>query len=250
MHLQDDELILHYYGEMDAAEEGRVGAHLAECGDCRDNYTRLQRVLAAVEAAPVVEPADGFERTVWARLEPNLQRPRTRWSWLVLSPGQLAWAAGVVVLVAASFFAGRLFNRAPATPIAADDVRERILLADIGDHLDRSQNVLVELASVSGGEAVDLSSERARAEQLVEANRLYRQTAVQSGDAAITELLDEIERVLVDVAAGPATMPASELSEVQRRIDARDLVFKIRVLSTEIRERQQKANQIKGSKTI
>jgi hypothetical protein len=243
MHLHENDLILHYYGEMDAAAEGRVATHLAECGECRGSYTRLQRVLAAVESAPVVEPADGFERTVWARLEPNLHRPR-RWGWLNLAPGHFAWVAAVLVLVAASFFAGRLVQRTPsnAPTVAADDVRERILLADIGEHLNRSQNVLVELASADGGEAIDLSSERARAEQLVAANRLYRQTAAQSGDAAITELLDEIERVLVDVAAGPARVPASELTDVQRRIDARDLLFKIRVLSAEIRDRQQKGN--------
>jgi anti-sigma factor RsiW len=74
LHLSDDDLVLHYYGEMTAADETRTGAHLAGCADCQANYTRLQRVMAFVDSAPAVEPGPGFERIVWARLEPALPR--------------------------------------------------------------------------------------------------------------------------------------------------------------------------------
>ena len=250
MHLHEDDLILHFYGETDRATEARTETHLAECAECRAGYTRLQRVMAAVDAVPLAEPADGFERIVWARLEPNLRRTReTPRRWLLFSPAHLAWAATVVALVGASFFAGRVFQRGGGVT-SPDEVRERILLAEIGNHLDRSQNVLVELASAPADASVDISAERARAEQIVEASRIYRQTAVQSGDVAIADLLDEIERVLVDVAAGPAQVPAAELSDVQRRIDARDLLFKIRVLANEVRERQREMNQRPSGRTL
>jgi hypothetical protein len=251
MHLHEDDLILHFYGEMDRATEARTEAHLAECAECHAGYARLQRVMAAVDAVPPAEPADGFERIVWARLEPTI-RWRTREAprrWFLFSPAHLAWAATVVALVGASFFAGRVFQRGGGVS-SPDEVRERILLAEIGNHLDRSQNVLVELASAPADASVDISAERARAEQIVEASRIYRQTAVQSGDVAIADLLDEIERVLVDVAAGPAQVPAAELSGVQRRIDARDLLFKIRVLANEVRERQREMNQRPSGRTL
>lgn len=239
MHLNEDDLVLHYYGEMDGDAEARAASHIAACGACHTSYTRLQRVLAAVDAAPAPEPAPGFERTVWARLEPNLPRGRSWGSWLVASPVHLAWAATVLLLIGASFVAGRLYRGGDDGGVAsADQIRERILLVDLGDHLDRSQMILVEIASASGDDSVDLTFERARAEQLVQDNRLYRQTAIGNADPRITELLDDLERVLVEVAAAPAEVPASDLSDVQRRIDARDLVFKVRVLSAELRERQ------------
>lgn len=249
MHVNEEDLILHFYGEMDAPSAARTEDHLAGCGDCRAAYARLQRVMAAVDAVPPVEPADGFERIVWARLEPNLPQRRSRSRWFVFSPAHLAWAALVVVLVGASFFAGRLFQRGGGA-VTPEEVRERILLSEIGDHLDRSQNVLVELASAPTDASLDISAERARAEQIVEANRVYRETAAQSGDAAIAELLDEIERVLLDVAAGPAQVAASDLSQVQRRIDARDLLFKIRVLAADVRERQKTMNQRPAGRTM
>ena len=72
--------------------------------------------------------------------------------------------------------------------------------------------------------------ERRRAEELVAANRLYRQTAEESGEARVTELLDELERLLVDLAASPDTLSAEDLERSVTRIDANGLLFKVRVL--------------------
>lgn len=242
-HIPDDDLVLHYYGEASDDDERRVTRHLTACTVCSDNYRRLQRVLTAVEAGAGAAAPDGFERVVWARLEPALRPSRGRggWrGWLLLSPAHLALAATVVVLVAGAFFAGRLFPRGgepPSGAASAEAVRERILLVDLGDHLDRSQMILVELVSADGDD-VDMSAERSRAEQLVAANRLYRQTAASTGHPRIAQLLDELERVLVEVAASPDRMPAGDLDLVRRRIESKSLLFKVRVVSSEVRERQ------------
>ena len=247
LHLKDDDLVLHYYGEMNAAEETHAGAHLAACAECQANYTKLQRVMAFVDSAPAVEAAPGFERVAWARLEPALHTPRQTWiSWFIFSPARLAFTAGVVLLIGAAFMAGRLTRTAaPAgAPQSAQQVRERILLVDLGEHLDRSQMVLVELVSAddSGGN-VDISLEQSRAEQLVSANRLYRQTALSTGDAAMASVLDELERVLVDIAASPSTVSQDDLDSVRRRIESKELLFKVRVVSGQVRDRQRAATE-------
>jgi hypothetical protein len=241
-HLSEDELVLHYYGELTSGEESRAAGHLTSCPECHENLRRLQRVLAVVDESALSGPElpEHFERTVWARLEPNLHGSREGWvSWFMLSPGRLAWIATVVMLVGAAFMAGRLLPRSEeATATAARDLRERILLVDLGDHLDRSQMMLVELVSADADGAVDISGERARAEQLVSANRLYRHTALANGDAGIVDLLDELERVLVDLAASPEQLSPDRLSEVRQRIESRSLLFKVRVVSAEVRQRQ------------
>jgi hypothetical protein len=259
LHLTDDDLVLHYYGEMPSADEARAESHLAACGDCQASYTRLQRVMAFVDSAPAVDAPDGFERTAWARLEPALRDPERGWlSWFVLSPARLAFAAGVLVLVGASFMAGRLLPRAAAPPAAVEanaqkaetQVREGVLLSDLGDHLDRSQRMLVELATADDTAGpVDISMEQTRAEQLVAANRLYRQTAASTGDAAIASLLDDLERVLVDIAASPKTMTQEELDSVRRRIESKELLFKVRVMASQVRARQQEAVKVRSSQT-
>jgi hypothetical protein len=249
MHLNEDDLVLHYYGEMPSADEGRAAAHLASCGECQQHYAKLQRMMAFVDSAPAVEAAPGFERAAWARLEPALAASRRagRISWFVLSPARLAFVAGVVLLIGAAFVAGRMTRAAGpggAAPQSAEQVRERILLVDLGDHLDRSQMVLVELVSAGGDTGdVDISTERARAEQLVAVNRLYRQTALSTGDANMASLLDDLERVLVDIAASPETVSQEDLDLVRRRIDSKELLFKVRVVSSQVRERQRAAIQ-------
>jgi anti-sigma factor RsiW len=245
-HLNEDDLVLHYYGELTGGDESRVNTHLSSCADCHENFRRLQRVLAVVDERALAGPElpEHFERTVWARLEPNLPRRRRGWtSWLVLSPQRLAWAGvAVVALVVGAFMAGRLMPRpnvAPGTAaITAAQVREGILLIDLGDHLDRSQMVLVELASADDGGPVNIAGERTRAEQLVAANRLYRQAALSSGDRSIADVLDELERVLVDVAASPEEVSSQDLDSMKHRIESRGLLFKVRVVSSEVRQRQ------------
>jgi hypothetical protein len=246
-HLTDDDLVLHYYGEMNPGDESRTGTHLAECAACQQNYVRLQRVMAYVDCAPAVDAPAGFERVAWTRLEAAL--PSRRGGWLtsaLFSPGRLALAAALVLVVTGAFLAGRLASRTtPATvpvPVAASaaQVRERILLVDLGDHLDRSQMMLIELVSADGntGGNVDISTEQARAQQLVAANRLYRQTAATTGDTAMASLLDELERTLIDIAASPSTLTQADLEQVRQRIESKGLLFKVRVVSSEVRDRQ------------
>jgi hypothetical protein len=129
-------------------------------------------------------------------------------------------------------------------------VRERILLVDLGDHLDRSQMVLVELVSAGEDASVDISSEQARAQQLLAANRLYRQTALSTGNPAMADVLDELERVLVDIAASPSTMTQQDLESVRRRIASKELLFKVRVVSTQVRERQKAAIQERATQSL
>ena len=244
-HLTDDELVLHYYGEMPDADEHRAVEHLADCAACQAGYRKLQRVLAMVDqtalAGPELSPA--FERTVWARLEPDLRRDRSEWlSWFVLSPGRLAWVATVVVLVGVAFVAGRLSPRsadpAPAAAPTVAGMEQAILLSDLTEHLDRSQMMLTELANAGSDGNMNVTAERERAEELVAANRLYRRTAETTGNGAIVSFLDELERLLVELAASPEQMSAEELAAVRRRIDTQSLIFKIRALSSEIRARQ------------
>jgi hypothetical protein len=253
LHLNDDDLVLHYYGELPAPEESRAESHLAACAACQGNYTRLQRVMAFVDSAPAVEPGPGFERIVWARLEPALPRTKSGWFTWFVSPARLAFTAGIVLLIGAAFMAGRMTHSvAPGnTPQSNEKVRERILLVDLGDHLDRSQMVLVELVSADDSQgSVDISMEQSRAEQLVKANRLYRQTALSTGDAAMASILDELERVLVDVAASPSTVSQEDLDSVRRRIESKALLFKVRVVSSQVRERQKAAIQERAKTTL
>src|SRR4029077_1522875 len=92
-----------------------------------------------------------------------------------------------------------------------------------------------------GAKQVDISTEQRRAENLLEENRLYRQTALEQGDAGLASVLDELERVLLDVAHSPKEVSAAELETIQQRIAAKGILFKVRVVGQELQQREQAA---------
>jgi len=113
-----------------------------------------------------------------------------------------------------------------------------VLLVAVSEHLERSQLVLIELANAPEGEALDVKAQRALADELVTSGRLYRQAAVREGEPALAAVLEEPERVLLEVAAGPEALAPRDLAELQRRIESRGLLFKVRVIETQVRERE------------
>src|ERR1700738_4710085 len=147
------------------------------------------------------------------------------------------------------FIAGRLTRPiGPSTPVAVDasKVRERILVMAVGEHLGRSEMVLVELANNgpenAGQKHVNISGEQRRAEDLLEENRLYRQTALEQGDSGLAEVLDELERVLLDVAHSPQLVTPVQLEGIRQRIEARGILFKVRVVGKELQQRSESGN--------
>jgi hypothetical protein len=251
-HLTEEDLVLHHYGESVGAEAASVLAHLAACEPCRAAMAALQADLAAVTADPVPEPGAGFPGRVWDRLRPRLEaRPQVRGSFAVrpprrFAPRRLAYGAALAASLVFAFVLGRHWPPSGGDRPIPEPVRERILLVAVGDHLERSQMILVELMNADGEGSLDVSAQQQSAEELVEASRLYRQAALRSGgDAGVTSVLEELERVLVDVANGPSRLSASELRDVRRRIEDGGLLFRVRVLGSQMRDRGKEA--VKGN---
>jgi anti-sigma factor RsiW len=244
-HLTDEDLILHYYGETERGEAPRVESHLASCDECRLAKDKLARFMTLVDGASPVEAPVGFERTAWARLEPQLEGGRggeqSAWRTFFWFP-QWALAGGVAALVLAAFVAGRFTSNttpvaAPVAAVATEVEPERVLRAAVGDHLDRTQMMLVELANADTDNIDVLAGEQGRAADLVAANRLMRQSAAQSGDAGIADVLEDLERVLLEIANAPADASSNELNDLQSRITKQDLLFRLRVIASEMRQR-------------
>jgi hypothetical protein len=240
-HLSEDELVLHYYGEVDRADAARVASHLESCADCQASREQLARVMAMVDTAAPVEAPPGFERIAWARLEPKLDANRGGWRAFFGFP-QWAMAGGVAALVLAAFVAGRFtvgtpVSVTPGVALVAEVEPSSVLHAAVGDHLDRTAMMLVELANADTDQADVLAGEQERAADLVAVNRIIRASAEQSGDAGIADVLDDLERLLLEIANAPANASSNELTDLQSRITTQDLLFRLRVIASEMRQR-------------
>jgi hypothetical protein len=165
---------------------------------------------------------------------------------LTSSRGWLA-AAAVLLLGVAAFLAGR-WSR-DATPVQAPvhvqsvegaprSVRERVVLAAVGEHLDRTERGLVELVNTDASAEVDITAEQMWARDLLDANRLYRQSARGTASPALVELLGELEPILLEIVHSPSRLSAGEYDTLRSRIEERSLVFKVRVTGASVRARQ------------
>jgi len=236
-HLSEEELILHYYGEEDGGLE--AARHLQECGDCRHTYTSLQRVLNVVDTYPAPDPGAAYGERVWRNIERQI--PSRRGWRLFATPWRWAAAATAVAgLLVAAFLAGRSYPARPVSNIAAADPQsgERVLLVAVGDYLERSQMVLIELANAKPKGKMDISAQQALAGDLVTESRLYRQTAAHTGDATVETVLEELDRVLLDIAHAPAQASETDLDRLRERLESEGILFKIRVLGANVRRHE------------
>lgn len=250
-HLTHEDFVLTYYGEPDLGEERR--AHLASCAQCSAELQSLAAILDQVTPAEVPEPADDYESRVWDRVQWRLrgERKHARRAWMT-------WSA-VAAMIVMAFIGGLLWNRratpqqqqmattsttttqAPAVaPASTQNAQQqqsgdRILLVVVGEHFDESERMLVELTNITPKNGMaDISGERARAEELLAGNRIYRTSAEGRGAGDVATLLDELEPVLLQLAHAPSRVSAEELHAMQKRVETKGLVFKLRVVRADV----------------
>jgi len=85
---------------------------------------------------------------------------------------------------------------------------------------------------------VDIGAEQAWARQLLDVNRLYRQSLQDASSPVLSDLLGELEPILLELVNSPTRLSEPELRALQARIEERSLVFKLRVTGAQMRARQ------------
>jgi hypothetical protein len=240
-HQTEEELIGYHGGE--AREREVIARHLEECAVCRDELARIEAVFKALDAIPVPDPGEDYGERVWQQIAPRLDEKKPRWWESILVPQRLVALGGVAALLILAFVAGRLTKR-PVTPVDQVDatkVRERVLVVAVGEHLGRTEMVLMELENTpaqKGQKPINISETQRRAEDLVEENRLYRQTALKGGDQAMASTLDELERVLLDIANSPEELTPAAFETMRKRIEEQGILFKVRIVKRRLDERK------------
>jgi hypothetical protein len=241
-HLNQDDLVLSYYADPALGSDRRE--HLEQCADCRAALGTLAVFLDRVTPTEAPEPGEDYEARTWDRLQWKLrgEQKKQRGSWV-------RWVAAAAMFVLA-FLGGLLLNRratveptqvatTTTTPLVDSKTRgledsTRVLLVVVGEHMSQSERMLVELTNLTPDGETDITSERDRAQDLLASNRLYRTSAVDRGEESVATLLDELEPVLLQLAHAPDQVSAEELRSMQKRVEAKGLVFKLRVVRADV----------------
>jgi hypothetical protein len=242
-HLTEEELVAHYYRDDGAVDND----HLAACDECRAQLATLRDVLALVDQLPIPERTDTYGAEVWTRLRWKLgsERHRSRvWATITTIAAALALAfAGGVLWHMRTQPQPRPMMAHAAAPAAIESAsKDRLLLVVVSDHLDSSERMLLELSNADATRPLDISSESKRAGDLVASNRIYRQTAARRGETRIASLLSDLEPVLVELSHAGSTLSPAEVAALQKRIDSKGLLFKVRVVSAQVSGHDAPAN--------
>jgi hypothetical protein len=259
-HCTDDELTLYYYGE--GRRRHHIEQHLESCPTCAATYRDITGTLAMVAAPEPPERGDQYGLEIWQRIRhklPERESGFSRFSGFWRFSGferfsGFGLAAAAAILMIAAFAGGRAWQRSAtpvvttatntanpahpenaANPVNPENRTNQILLASVAEHLDRSERVLSDIMNAPRG---DISAEQRWANDLIDASRLYRQDAVDAGEDSVASVLDELERNLIEVVHSPSRISAADLDQIRRRIDAASLLFKVRVMSDELRKRE------------
>jgi anti-sigma factor RsiW len=253
-HITGDDLVAYALDEVEAGTRAATAAHLEACAACRAAHAEIVATLSLAARLEVPARGEHYGAEVWARIEGRLDRgaegprgtevppPHRSRAWM------LPWlaAAAVTLIAVGAYWLGR-HSVAPPTVVetveerAAPDrgaIRERVVLAALGEHLDRTERGLVQLVNADAGARIDITAEQTWARDLLEANRLYRQAASGADAPALSQVLDDLEPVLLEIANSPSRLTSEEFRALRERIEAGSLVFKVRVTGADVRARQ------------
>ncbi len=236
LHLTDNQLVLLYYRE--PLEESGQDGHLAACAECMDRFQALTRVLQVVAQDDIPEPAGDFEARMTARvLAAAKNKERGRLLQFPRMTRFLAAGAALAAGLLVAFSVGRQLGRVEEHTLSAAQTQERVLLTALGEHLGRSRVTLVELKNRDVSVA-DLKALQAAADNLVTASRLFRAAAERAGEGKVALVMEETERLLVRFAIAPDAEAKSELDRLRRRVDSRDLLFRLQIMEAQVEKRE------------
>jgi len=233
-HLEETELVEHYYE--DSANMGESERHLKACPVCAKRYAELCRVLDAVATPTPPARREDYIEQVWQSINASLQvyeKPKSSWMRYYRP---LGWAVACALLVAVTFVAGRRWERKQASSVAVavdPQARQRVVIVVLGDHLDRSEHLLVELNHADGNDLSALPL-RSEARELLASNRLVRQSAIEAGNLNVEASLDRLERLLMELSNEPDSLTEADLNRLKQEMNTDGLLFDIRVLRSRV----------------
>ena len=234
-----------------AAARARLEAHLAACSDCARAFAELRATLSVASRRVRPEPAPEYWEGYYDRLAARLDAPPRAASRPPRPPGRrppaLQRTARIVLavfLVAAGVVIGRFLpspgsvsEPLPAATTTLTQAREDLLHRQAQRYLNRSKVLLLGLVNtepgVAGTAGLDLPRQRRIARELVGEAGGLREALVASEQARLSDLVADLELILLQIANLEAEddLPALEL--VRSGVDARGILLKINL--TEMR---------------
>lgn len=243
--ITDDDLTLLFYGEH---EDPALAMMVAESEELSDRYDALCAELKLADAYQPPQRRDDYGAEVWQRIESQLGSKEAKaggrlsnWLASFVQPRlSLAGALSIALVAALAFTLGRNGGQeVSSNPIAsqgavpamamADIDSSRLLTRSVSTHLEQVNLVLTQFVNTSETS----SNETEYATDMLVANRLYRQAAVQQGNHKLAAFLADLEPLLIELAYQAQSGSPATRERMQQEVKD-GLLFRVRVMNKQL----------------
>jgi hypothetical protein len=241
-----DRLFEYLSGELPAGESAEIEKHLRHCAGCTEDLQTLRKALEVVprRGAP---PSDERDEQFWtsfpSRVQERINAGRKLLpplfpdaagrisSFLRFNAAPLLAGSGVLAAVALAFLLLRPAPQRPpseGTASSAPVTTQGPDAALLHNYLKRSRVLLIGVSNLrtDGETPIDLGVERTQSRALVhEARDLRKQTL----DPRSARVVDDVEKILIELANGDARHDAPDVEIIRSGIRRDNLLFRIRM---------------------
>jgi Putative zinc-finger len=238
------------FGDLGAADEQKLQAHLADCAKCRAALTEIQQVLSVMGAPIRPEMHEHFWEGYWHRLvvrmekderaapEPALVLSRL-WNWLRTARQEhplfvpLARTAGILALLVVGVMVGHYWwPRQEMTEITlSPPVRIQPVQTRAEQWLERSKILLIGVVNEDFSDPAqsDFSQQRQISRGLVTEARTLRREINPAANRQFLQLMSQLELILLQIANLEAEHDLSAVELVRDGIARDGLLLKINI---------------------
>lgn len=253
------ELVAYLYGDLEADLERNVTAHLESCPSCRRDLESYRKAGEAAdlyggEAEKVMETIDWENlprQIVRMSSEQKKDSPRPMPDRRVKAFSSLSmrpvWAALLAGIILGSFLTFLVFRGAGVSPrktdfsVSAAFMNEAELEAarrETLDYLEKSQYLLLDFVQKPAEElprewVSEWTSRRVK--DLLNRKKYINQQLDNARMAKAKEICDQLEFLFFELAQVSEYLTAEEAASIQRFIEEKQLLFKIKLLKKELK---------------
>jgi hypothetical protein len=238
-----ERLILYLENELTIAERDELEEELKRDESLRRELAELRRTVQIVSEHQPEEPGQEYFSNFYSRLQPKLTQPFE-------GLGRLGLAGGLSVMMLAFIAVALGINYLVLQPEEIPSVRSETVnikrsegfLEHVAQrHLEKSELLLREVTNIvyEGADNKDLLvAASQRGDELLSANRTYRQAAKARGNDDLVQLLEDLEAVLIEISNMDPDAAEYALPSLKRAIRKKNLLIKIEIINLNDVEQQ------------
>ena len=193
--------------------------------------SKIREIARGVHVPPPT-PRD----EIWARVQANRAARRAQPGLLVGRVRWIVWAAGAAAMLALGVALGRRSMQPDTTPVVAagagptegGGAGSAAYELAAHEHLSRVETFLTVFTSDASRGALGSEDLELPARQLLRRTRMLQQSPAIGEDVALRTLLDDVEFVLLQIAALSTMRDDQELDFVEQGITERSVMLRLR----------------------